>query len=211
MTTTNRTNTQGKDQQLINGIQKNLEQMSSLALGGTTYTPATLVAFIQSRIDAANQVATAKATWQHAGTAYLALNKQADVVVHDLKQLVIAAFGGTSPKLADFGFAPRKVTVLTPEEKAAAAAKRAATRAARGTKGPKAKLAIKGTVPATEPATAAQPAAPTAPTAPAGTAATQAAQVPQVTSTQPAQGTGGAAPSPEPTAPATPATPATKS
>jgi hypothetical protein len=189
MTTKNRTNTQGKDQQLINGIQKDLEQMSSLALGGTTYTPTTLVAFIQSRIDAANQVATAKATWQHAGTAYTALNQQADVVVHDLKQLVIAAFGGTSPKLADFGFAPRKVTVLTPEEKAEAAAKRAATRVARGTKGPKAKLAIKGTVPATEPATATQPAAPTAPGG-----------------TQPAQGTGGAAPSAEPTAPATPAT-----
>jgi hypothetical protein len=202
MTTKNRTSTQGKDQQLISGIQKNLEQMSSLFLGGTTYTPASLVAFIQSRIDAANQSATAKAAWQHAGASYIALNKQADVVVHDLKQLVIGAFGGTSPKLADFGFAPKKVTVLTPEEKAAAAAKRAATRAARGTKGPKAKLAIKGTVPTTAPATAA---ASTAPAAPGAAAVTQAAQA---TPTQGAatQGSGGAAPSAEPTAPATPAT-----
>ena len=122
--TTNRTNTQGKDQQVIQGIRVNLSQMPSLLLGGTTYTPTTLEAFIQSRIDAANQVATAKAEWQHAGKTYEALNQQANVVVHDLKQLVIGAFGATSPKLADFGFTARKVVVLTPDQKAAAAAKR---------------------------------------------------------------------------------------
>ncbi|HEY6463270.1 MAG TPA: hypothetical protein VIY73_24050 [Polyangiaceae bacterium] len=38
------------------------------------------------------------------------------------------------------------MTPLTTEQKAAAAAKRASTRAARGTKGPKQKAKIKGTV-----------------------------------------------------------------
>ena len=156
--TKNRTNQQGKDQQIIDGIKKDLQTMSSLSLGGATYTPASLEALIQSRIDAVNEVNTAKATWQNAAKAYTALNTLATVVVRDLKALVIGAFGGASPKLADFGFSPRKVTVRTPEQKAAAAAKAKATRKARNTMGPKAKLAVKGTVaPPTAPSATASP------------------------------------------------------
>jgi hypothetical protein len=210
----NRSNKQGKDQQVIQGVQKDLSTMSSLLLGAETFTPATLVAFVQSRIDAGNKVGTARAAWLDAVKAYEAVDTQADVVVHDLKQLVIAAFGATSVKLADFGFAPRKVTVLTPAQKAAAALKRKATRAARNTLGPKAKLAIKGTVTTTAPATAATPAAPagqTAPvTAPNGTppAATPATpgQAPTVTvnvttapAAQTAQTVASPATAPEPT------------
>jgi hypothetical protein len=162
--TKNRTNQQGKDQQILDGIKKDLQTMSSLSLGGTTYTPASLEALIQSRIDAVNEVTTAKANWQNAAKAYTALNTLATVVVRDLKALVIGAFGSTSPKLADFGFTPRKVTVRTPEQKAAAAAKAKATRKARNTMGPKAKLAVKGTV---APPTAPSAAAPPSPTPPA--------------------------------------------
>jgi hypothetical protein len=168
MPTNTRTNTQGKDQQVITGIQKDLSTMSSLPLGGETFTPVTLMAFVQSRIDAANQVVVAKANWQNAAKIYATINTKATIVVHDLKQLVIGAFGATSSKLADFGFTPRKVVVLTPDQKVAAAAKRAATRKARGTLGPKAKLAVTGTVAPTAPATTAKPAAPAAvPAAPA--------------------------------------------
>jgi len=81
----------------------------------------TLVALVQSRIDAGNQVVVAKANWQNAAKTYATINTKATIVVHDLKQLVIGAFGATSSKLADFGFAARKVTVLTPEQKVAAA------------------------------------------------------------------------------------------
>jgi hypothetical protein len=173
-TKTNRTVTSGKDQLLIAGIQKDLSTTKSIPLGGTTYTPASLTTFIQSRIDAANEVVTAKAAWQSAAKAYIALNAQANVAVHDLKQFVIGLFGADSSKLPDFGFTPRKKAVLTPDQKVAAAAKRAATRKARGTVGPKAKLAIKGTVPSTTTATPAAPAAP-AVTTPATPAPTQAA------------------------------------
>jgi hypothetical protein len=165
LATKTRTNTQGKDQQVITGIQKDLSTMSSLPLGGETFTPATLVTFVQSRIDAGNQVVVAKANWQSAAKTYEAINTKATVVVHDLKQLVIGAFGATSSKLADFGFTARKVTVLTPEQKVEAAAKRAATRKARNTLGPKAKLAVTGTVTPTAPATPAKPEASAAPPA----------------------------------------------
>jgi hypothetical protein len=133
---------QGQDQAVIQGVQKDLLTMSSIPLGGTTYTPGSLVAFVQSRIDAGNQVATAKANWLKAVRAYQAIDKEADLVVHDLKQFVSGAFGATSNKLADFGFTARKVEEPTTEEKQAAIAKRAATRKARATMGPKAKLKV---------------------------------------------------------------------
>jgi hypothetical protein len=159
MGTTTRSSQQGKDQEVIQGVQKDLSTMASLPLAGTTYTPASFVALVQSRIDAGNQVVTAKAAWLNAVKTYDTINKQTTVAVHDLKQLVIGAFGATSSKLADFGFAARKVVVLTPEQKAAATAKRAATRKARGTMGPKAKLKVTG---ATASAPTAAPAAPAA-------------------------------------------------
>ncbi len=143
MTTPTRTSTQAKDAQIIEGINQDLQTMSTLPLGATTYTPGSLVAFIQSRIDAANAVNTTKANWLAAVKAYEAINTQAKVVVSDLRYLVMAAFGPTSPKLADFGFSPPILAVLTSEQKAAAAQKRAATRRARLTRGKRQKAMIK--------------------------------------------------------------------
>ena len=63
-------------------------------------------------------------------------------------QAVRTAFGGQADVLADFGLAPKKARApLTVEQMAAAAAKRKATRAARGTTSKKAsKKGIKGAV-----------------------------------------------------------------
>jgi hypothetical protein len=76
-------------------------------------------------------------------------------------------FGSNPEALADFGLQPHKArTPLTTEQKAVAAAKRKATRDARGTKGPKAKKDIHGNVTAklvVTPAVAPTPAAPAAP------------------------------------------------
>ena len=64
-----------------------------------------------------------------------------------LLKIVRGSFGTQADVLADFGLKPDKArTPLTVEQLAAAKAKRASTRAARGTKGPKAKLAIRGDV-----------------------------------------------------------------
>jgi len=62
-------------------------------------------------------------------------------------QFLRAAFGNQPDVLADFGLRPRKAaTPLTVEQKAAAAAKRKATREARNTMGPVKKRTVKGTV-----------------------------------------------------------------
>ena len=96
-------------------------------------------------------------------TALRNLQTTVGPVIQALKDLLIAQFGNATQTLADFGLAPHKTrTPLTVEQLAAAKAKRDATRAARGTEGPKAKLAIKGTT--TAPAVT-PPAAPATPPA----------------------------------------------
>jgi hypothetical protein len=61
--------------------------------------------------------------------------------------LVKAQFGTQPDVLADFGLRPKKVPApMTPEQKAAAKAKRAATRKARGIIGSRKRAAVKGDV-----------------------------------------------------------------
>src|SRR5580693_4506894 len=114
MATTNRSVQQAHDAQVIVGIKKDLANASSLSLGGTTFTPATLVQLVQSRIDMANTVASARANWLDATAKYKALDAQVTLVVAGLRQYVINAFGADSTVLADFGFTPRKKAALTP-------------------------------------------------------------------------------------------------
>ena len=76
-----------------------------------------------------------------------------DAVVNEFQAFIAfvrQTFGASSTVLADFAIPVRKAPVAkTAEQKAVAAAKRQATREARGTTGPKAKKAIKGNVTAT--------------------------------------------------------------
>ena len=77
------------------------------------------------------------------GAGMPALNALFEAFIAFIRQ----TFGASSTVLADFAIPVRKTPVAqTAEQKAVAAAKRKATRAARGTTGPKAKKAIKGNV-----------------------------------------------------------------
>ena len=158
---------QAHDAQLIVGVEKDLQNVASLLLAGEAFTPKSLQALLQSRIDAANAVVTARAHWLDTVKTFKAIDVKGTVVVRGLHQYLVNAYGAASPLLADFGFTPSKRATQTPEQKAAAVAKRAATRKARNTLGKKAKLAIKGTALPTAPATPAPLSAPvTVPTAP---------------------------------------------
>lgn len=81
--------------------------MPNLYLGGTAFTPQSLSALIQSRIDAADAVSTARANLLAAVQAFRAINREAAPIVRDLRHFLAAAFGRSSPQLADFGFTPR--------------------------------------------------------------------------------------------------------
>ncbi|MDP9036381.1 MAG: hypothetical protein M3O50_16390 [Myxococcota bacterium] len=149
MSTTNRTKSRAHDAQVIGGIEKHLQTVSSLPLRGSTYTPADLMKLVQSRIDSTAEATATKAIWHSKVVADEALTKKLSPVLRALREYLINVYGERSPVLADFGFTPPKRATRTPEQKAAAAAKAKATRQARHTMGAKQKKGIRGAVTAT--------------------------------------------------------------
>ena len=161
----NRSQQQDGDQKLIDGLNKHNQTIPSLIIGGTSYTTAAIVAVLQKRIDSAKTVVSSRATWQADVKADRDERTQTKTFVSGLRQALQVAFAGSIDTLADFGLKPRKARApRTPEEKAAAAAKAKATRAARHTMGSKQKAKVKGTAPQAAPAPSPSPA--TSPSAP---------------------------------------------
>src|ERR1700678_1538683 len=152
------------DQKLIDGLTKHAATLPSIVIAGTSTTTANIVTKLQARIAAIKTVQTTRATWQAAVQATRTEQATTKAFVSAVKQALLVAFAGQVDALADFGLTARKARVLTPEEKVASAAKRAATRAARHTMGSKQKAAIKGTVAPTTSTTATPPATTPIPT-----------------------------------------------
>ncbi|MGH7293492.1 MAG: hypothetical protein ACRELB_01100 [Polyangiaceae bacterium] len=142
---------------------------------------------LQQLIDNRAATTTARATARDKVQAEREATPNLVAFMNALEAFIRLQFSADTAALADFGLPPRKQRApLTAEQKAVAAAKRKATRQARGTTSAKAKRAIKGNITAqlvVTPANAAQAAAPEAPaTAPA---------------TAPAPGGAAAAPAPK--------------
>jgi hypothetical protein len=86
-------------------------------------------------IAAENTVNTTRATWGAAVLAERTMRTGNQQSLDALKQTLLAMFATQPDVLADFGLAPRKKAVISPQARVAAAAKAKATRAARGAKG----------------------------------------------------------------------------
>jgi hypothetical protein len=119
----------------------------TLAFGGAKYT----VKEVQANLAEIETLRTATTDAQSNATAKVAAEKARLPTLLAFMSAYVAfvkaTYGDTPDVLADFGLAPKKAPrPLTPEQKAAAKAKRKATRVARGTKGPVAKLATVGNV-----------------------------------------------------------------
>ncbi len=118
-----------------------------MTLGSATYTAATLVQTLKGLADALDAAASAKASWEDALTKLADARSKVGPLVGDYEDWVRVTYKGTPTMLADYGVAPRKTRApLTAEQKAAAAQKRKATRAARHTMGSKQKKDVKGDV-----------------------------------------------------------------
>ncbi len=117
---------------------------------------------LRADVDAAKAATTAKVAAERANMPALRIFTGA------LVAYVKATFGASPEVLADFGIHPKARAPLTVEQKAAAAAKRAATRKARRTMGSVQKKGVKGDVVGitVTPITAPQPVV-TAPASPA--------------------------------------------
>jgi hypothetical protein len=161
-------------QQLLAGFLKHLASATSLTLKSVAYTPTQitgalgLLVSLRQAVDAAEATAKAKlAAEESQAPALLSL-------MAALVQYVRLTFSGSPDVLADFGLKPRKApTPLTAEQKAAANAKRQATRAARGITTKAAKQAKTGNVVGVSitpvlagPPVVTQPTAPSAPPVP---------------------------------------------
>jgi len=144
---TNKATETTQAQDLLLGFQKHLASVASLTLASVAYTPAQITAALQllvslrQAVEAAEAVAKAKLAAEDAQAPAL-LSLMAALV-----QYVKLTFSGSPDVLADFGLKPRKVRApMTAEQKAAANAKRKATREARGITTKAAKMAKTGNV-----------------------------------------------------------------
>jgi len=143
---TNKDKTINKHRQAIAGIRKHFASAPTMVLGGTPTTPNDAIATLQGSIDAIDAASASEQAFHGAVAAQHAAIAKGSGLLTDLKTLVKSQLGSSEGVLGEFGFTtPSR---QTPDEatKAAAVAKRAATRAARHTLGKRQKLAVKGDV-----------------------------------------------------------------
>jgi hypothetical protein len=115
--------------------------------GATTVTVDAVCADLQKIIDNRAATTAAQATARDTVKAERAQTPALVQTMDEFEQAVRFMFGADTKALADFGLKPPKGRQpMTAEQKAVAAAKRKATRQARGTKGTKAKRAVHGNV-----------------------------------------------------------------
>ena len=143
----NRTDQMLADQRLIDGFTRHAAIVTSVVIDGVVMSSKDIIAMLQARIAASQAATTARATWQALVVADEAEHARTRTATAGLRQAMMVAFGRQLDTLADFGLAPRKVRVQTPDQKIAATAKAKATRAARHTLGKVQKSKITGANP----------------------------------------------------------------
>ena len=133
-------------QGLIVGLQKQLPS-GSFTLVSTVYTTAALVTALQGTITTLMAVTAAHAALKVTLAAWDAEEAKMGPVVLALRRILQSMYANAPDTLAVYGLEPHKVPApRTAAQKAATAAKAAATRIARGTASKKAKSAITGNV-----------------------------------------------------------------
>jgi hypothetical protein len=131
---------------MIAGIQKYLPAATFL-VDGQSQPSTQVVTVLQGRVNAANAVLTAEATWHGAVDTSDALYASTDAYVAAVRTTVLAMYASQPAILTAFAVKPRKQPApRTAEEKVVSAAKAKATRTARGTMSAKKKATIVGTV-----------------------------------------------------------------
>jgi hypothetical protein len=127
-------------QAIIAGAQRHFPN-GSFTLGNVPFTTASLVQLFQTLADAIAAANAAQAAAKDAVAALRAARAKVNPVLLDFKRVLLATFGTATQTLADFGLEPPKARKpLSSEANVAAAAKRLATRKARGTTSKKQKV-----------------------------------------------------------------------
>jgi len=131
--------------QLILGTNKHYPNASAtLQVGGATFTVSSLTQLMQDFVNTREAVEGSKAATKAKIEAERTQAPSQIAVINAFERIVRGSFGTSADALADFGLAlPKARTPLTAEQKAVAAAKRLATRKARGTMGKQQKLPLR--------------------------------------------------------------------
>jgi hypothetical protein len=166
------------NQKVSAGVNKYFSKVKSITVGGTTYTPRTLLAVLSAENDAAEAVDSTRVQLSQQVATHRAAKASAGALRSELRTYILGTYGAKAVQmLGDFGMsAPKYTGNKSAATKAQAVVQGKATREARHTMGKNQKKPIKGVVPST----ATQAAAPSS-SAPAATPA----QVAQAT--EPAQ------------------------
>jgi hypothetical protein len=141
-----RTAAKARNAKVIAGIDKDLANVQ-VQLAGEPFTLPSLKAVFQAETAAMNATDDAKKVYEKALLDEKAARARTAAVLSALRSFLIGYFGKHAVTiLGDFDMNAPKTATRTVPAKAVAVAKAKATRAARGTKGPVAKLATTGTV-----------------------------------------------------------------
>ena len=133
-------------QAFVAGTQKHFPN-GSFTLGKTAYTTADLVQAFQGHAGALAVVSAAHANLRDALTALRASEAKVAPLRRAFTSFLRATFSQGAAELGDFGLQPPKARApLDVGKRVLATARAKATRKARGTLGPKQKLAVKGDV-----------------------------------------------------------------
>jgi len=166
--------------QLIAGTNRHLANATQVLLVGGSFTPAQITTQLQEFAKLRGEVEAARALMKAKLAVEASEMPALRVFLDAFVSFVRAAFGTQPDVLADFGLHPKARKELNVETKTAAGAKRAATRAARHTAGPKQKKSIKGAVTGilVTPLTGTKPVAPRSRSSPGSTTGTTASTAP---------------------------------
>jgi hypothetical protein len=158
----------------INAL-KALPPATVITIAGKTYTVPASILVYQGSIDAHTKANAARAAFTAAVAERKDIDEKCRAFDVGMRAFAATMFTPDSPEGQEFGLKKRTVKVKV-ETKALAAEKGRATRKARNTMGPKEKLKVKGTLPAStapaEPAVVSNPEARHPAVAPSGNGAT---------------------------------------
>ena len=133
--------------QRITGINAHLTgAKTEIPVKGGMVKPAAMVAVFQHALDTRAAVVTARGVYKAALVQRAAADDERVLTDDALKSWVLNRFGDDSVEAHAFGYVARKAATPSAQKKANAAEKRKATREARGTRGSRQKLEIKGSL-----------------------------------------------------------------
>ena len=137
----NKTTALALNTKVAEGVDKYFSKVKSLTVGGTTYTPKSLVAVLNAENDASSAVDSTRAQLENQVATHRTAKVNAAAVQSALKVYILGNYGKKAVQmLGDFGMSVPKATgKRTVETKVQAVAQAKATRDARHTMGKKQK------------------------------------------------------------------------